>query len=196
MKRFLRFRFSHFSSLLLVIFVASGLLMSSIAHAEPKAWVGGIFGLSIPNADSTTSRALMGVTGGAKVGSEFGVGGYFLSSKKDESVAGGASAFDYELYGVEIGYHFEGEAEGVFLAGRVGTSKLKSGDATSSVSVSPAHFGAVAGVNRFISENFSIGGEASFFSVEGASGLAASGATATTKSFTMLNFAATAKLWF
>ncbi|MEK7357440.1 MAG: outer membrane beta-barrel protein [Bdellovibrionota bacterium] len=159
------------------------LLVPGLAKAEQAGWVGGLFGLSIPNADQTTSRGAFGITGGAKLGSEWGIGGYYLTSHKDET----GGKFGYDLYGIEFAYHFEGEAAGVYLGGRVGTSKITSG----AITTSPTNYGAVAGFNHFLSDHVSLGGELNFFSVP------ESTSTATTvKGFTMLNFLAAAKFWF
>lgn len=161
-------------------------LWSPLAQAEggdASVWVGALFGLSVPNASNTSSRTTYGLTGGAKVGSELGVGGYYLTSHKDEDVAGTKVPFDYDLYGVEGAYHFEGEAKGVYLGGRLGVSKVKAG----TVDGSPMNFGAMAGYNYFLGDHFSLGGEVNFMSVEKAGSI---------NGFTMLNFLASAKAWF
>ncbi len=166
---------------------------ASTALAEPSAWVGGLFGLSVPNASNTNSRGMYGITGGAKLGSEYGIGAYYLTSSKDEDTATGKSAFNYDLYGAEFTYQFEGEAAGVYLGGRIGTSKVKSGIVTTS----PMNYGAVAGFNRMLGESFSIGGELSWMSVASSSGTGSGQTTSTPiDAFSMINFLATLKLWF
>lgn len=178
-------------SKLLIALTALTIAIPSISHADPRGWVGGLFGLSIPNADNTTSRPIYGITGGAKLGSDFGIGAYYLTSTKEEDVLGGKTKFDYDLYGIEGAIHFEGEANGVYLGGRVGTSKLKVGSGVLQVTTSPMHYGLVAGYNHMLGDNFSLGGEANFFSIPESS---SSGVTI--DGFTMLNFIASAKLWF
>lgn len=180
---------SLFRSVLAPGVIAIVAMSTSSAHAaDPTAWVGGIFGLAVPNADDTTSRAIYGLTGGAKIGSELGVGVYYLTSQKDEDLTGGVKGkFDFDLYGVELAYHFEGEAKGVYLGGRLGTSKVRVGTPLGNVSTSPFHWGLVAGYNHMIGDHFSIGGEANFMSVAEADNI---------KSFNTLNFLATGKLWF
>jgi hypothetical protein len=165
------------SMVLVLGFVSS----ASAASAEHKGWVGALGGLSVPNQDNTTSRLMYGITGGAKLGSEYGLGAYFLTASKDEGTPVGT--FTYDMYGVEFGYHFEGEAEGAFFGARVGTSKVKAG----SVSGSPTNYGAFGGYNHFLSDAFSIGGEVDFFSLSSANGI---------DGFTMLNFLGSAKFWF
>lgn len=184
------------SRVLLTILVATmlisgGPLVSEAATVEPKGWIGGLFGLSIPNYENSTSRTLLGITGGAKLGTEWGVGGYFMTSQKDESSNGVTTKFGYDLYGVELAYHFEGEARGVYLGGRLGTSKVTLGDLTTS----PMNYGAVAGYNHFVTDQFTLGGEANFMSVEKSSG-SVSGVSADIKGFSALNFLASAKFWF
>jgi hypothetical protein len=181
-----------------ILVVLSGMIIfsGSFAMAESSAWIGGLFGLSIPNASNTTSRSMFGIDGGAKVGGDFGVGAYFLSSTKDESTTSGLSSFNYDLYGIEVGPQFEGEAKGVYLSLRLGTSKVKVGTLTTS----PFHWGAVAGYNHFLgskASNVSIGGEASFISVASSSGIPIGGVlTQSIDAFSALNFLLTAKLWF
>lgn len=164
-------------------FVLSLALLSlpAVSNAEPKGWIGALGGLSVPNQSDSTSRLMFGITGGAKLGTEFGVGGYFLSASKDEG--GSLGTFTYEMYGVEFAYHFEGEANGVYVGGRLGTSKVKAGG----ISASPLNYGAVAGYNHFLGENFSLGGEVNFFSIPTENNV---------RGFTMLNFLGSAKFWF
>lgn len=162
-------------------------LANAAAGGDQAGWVGALGGISIPNADNTTSRTAFGITGGAKLGSEWGIGGYYLTSTKDET----GGKFGYDLYGIEFAYHFEGEAAGVYLGGRVGTSKITAGTA----STSPTNYGALAGFNHFVTDNFSLGGEVNFFSVPESTTTVAS-TTTTVKGFTMLNFLASAKFWF
>lgn len=162
---------------------------------DPHGWIGGALGLSIPNADSTTSRGIYGISGGAKLGSEWGIGAYFLTSSKDESTSTGTIAFNYELYGVEFAYHFEGEAVGAYIGGRVGTSKVKSGSGTTLVSTSPSHYGLVGGYNHFLTNQFSLGGEINYLSVPSSSA-SVSGSPVTINSFSIMNFLFTGKLWF
>jgi hypothetical protein len=165
------------------------------ALAEPTAWVGAMAGLSVPNYENSTSRQIIGISGGAKVGSEFGVGAYFLSSAKNEEMTGvgTSTAFNYDLYGIELSYHFEGEANGVYLGGRIGTSKLKFDNLTTS----PMHYGPVGGYNHLLGRNLSLGGELSWISIAKSSGTPVGSATAQSISaFNMLNFMVTAKLWF
>lgn len=167
------------------------LSIPNLAKADPAGWVGGLFGLSIPNANNTTSRGAFGITGGAKLGSEWGIGGYYLTSSKDET----GGKFGYDLYGVEFAYHFEGEAAGVYLGGRVGTSKLTSSAAGTDFTTSPLNYGAVAGFNHFLGERVSLGGELNFFSIPESS-TTVGATTSTIAGFTMLNFLASAKFWF
>ena len=172
----------------LAVVLFSTILTSTSQAAEAKGWAGGLLGLSVPSASGTTSRGTYGITAGAKVGSELGVGGYFLTSHKDEDassvLAGSKADFGYDMYGVEVSYFFDGEAEGVYLGGRIGTTKVK---APGYVDGTAANYGAVAGFNQFLGDHFSIGGEVSFFSVDKANAI---------NGFTMLNFLGSAKLWF
>ena len=160
---------------------------ASAAMTEPSVWIGGAFGLTVPNADNSTARPIYGLTAGAKLGTEYGLGVYYFSSQKKETPGN----FNYDLYGIEFGYHFEGDARGVYFGGRVGTSKLRRDTATTTASPSPFHFGVMAGYNYFLGDHFSIGADASFMSVA-----SASDSGNPVSSFTMLNFMGTAKVWF
>jgi hypothetical protein len=178
--------------------LATVMLFESHAFAQssdPVAWVGGLGGFSVPNYENSSSRQIYGISGGAKVGSEFGVGAYFLTSSKDESIgASGANApLNYDLYGVEFAYHFEGEANGVYIGGRIGTSKLK----VNTLVTSPMHYGPVVGYNHSLSRNLSLGGELSWISIAKSSGIPPGESTVQDISaFNTLNFMISAKLWF
>src|ERR1700733_4941551 len=85
-----------------VLFLAV-LLFQIPAHAADggeNGWVGGLFGLTVPNADNTTSRSMYGITAGAKLGSEYGIGVYYLTSRQNETIYGVSTPFNYDLYGV------------------------------------------------------------------------------------------------
>jgi hypothetical protein len=183
----------------IVIFALTLLTTASRAQAseEPHGWVGALGGISIPNADNTTSRVGYGVTAGAKLGSEWGLGAYYLTSKKDESASGVTYSFNYDLYGVELAYHFEGEALGAYVGGRVGTSKITAGVGSTQISTSPTHYGLVAGYNYFLNDNLSLGGEFSYVSVGSSSSTALGSSTSVTiDGFSILNFMASVKFWF
>lgn len=149
------------------------------AATIPRAWVGGHYGLAVPNADKTTTRGMYGITAGAKLGTELGLGVYYFGAHKDESPG---VAFDYDLYGIELGYHFEGEANGAFFAGRIGTSKVN----VAGTSYSPTNLGVAGGYDYMFTDHLSIGGEASFMSIQSAGALS---------SFTTLDFLGSIKIW-
>jgi hypothetical protein len=151
------------------------------AHAIeiPHAWAGGLFGLSVPNADDTTSRGMYGITAGAKLGDNLGLGAYYLTSHKDES----STQFNYDLYGVQLSYHFDGEASGAWFGGRIGTSKVTVG----ADSKSPLNIGVVGGYDYMLVDHLSIGGEVNWMSISEASPISG---------FSSLDFLAALKLWF
>ncbi len=170
-----------FRSTLVALALGLVTLSSPLAQAgvDSRGWVGGLLGLTVPDANDTSSRGMWGLTAGAKLGSEWGIGAYYLNSSKNEDFG----KFDLNLYGVQFGYHFEGEANGVFIAGRIGTSKIDRNGAD----LSPTNLGVVAGYDYMLGEHFSLGGEASFMSVGKDNGF---------DSFTLLSFLGAAKLWF
>ena len=165
------------SGTLCITFAVAALTAASAQAVDAKAWAGGLLGLTVPSANGTTSRSQYGLTAGAKVGTELGVGVYYLSSQKTED---GIGAYNFDLYGAQVGYHFEGEADGVFIAGRIGTSKVGPNN------LSPMNIGVVAGYDYLLSEHLSLGGEVSYMSI------AASGNQG---GFTTLGFLAALKLW-
>lgn len=167
----LRFLFS--------IFAFSILSAQAAQAAEiPHAWVGGQFGLAVPNADGTTARSMVGLTLGAKLGDNLGLGAYYQASHKDET----ARRFNYDIYGVQLSYHFDGDATGAWFGGRVGTSKVDTGS-----TYSPMNIGVVAGYDYLISGPLSLGGEVNWMSISDSGALAG---------FSTLDFLLALKLWF
>jgi hypothetical protein len=154
--------------------------LSAPAHASemPHAWVGGLFGLAVPNYDNTTSRGAYGLTAGAKLGDNLGVGVYYISSQKNENLG----KFNYDLFGVQFSFHFDGEATGAWFGGRIGTSKVDTGS-----SYSPMNYGLVGGYDYLFIPQASIGGEVSWMSISQSAPL---------NSFSSLNFLAALKFWF
>lgn len=176
--------------------IAGALFGGAAAQAEPLGFVGGLVGLSVPDADDTSARLGFGITGGAKLGSEWAIAGYYLSSSKEEESNGIKGDFDYQFYGVEGSYHFEGEAKGVYLGVRAGMSKVKigiplSGNVKVEFETSPFHWGPVAGFNYFLAENFSLGGDVSYLLVSSDKDDGVK-----TDSFGVLNLMGSAKFWF
>ncbi len=153
--------------------------------------VGASYGISVPDYSGTTSRSLLGFQGTAKLGSEWGLGGYYLSSSKSESNNGITGDFGYQLYGVKGTYHFEGEARGVYFGALVGISKVHRFD----VDVSPSHYGVLAGYDKMLGEMFSIGGEFEYIAVGGSS-TTLNNTSVTVNSFNTLNFSVGVKFWF
>lgn len=175
------------------------------ADGDAAGWIGATGGMSVPNYSTTantpfsaTSRTSFGITGGAKIGTEYGVGAYYNSSHKDETGTSGVTLpFNYDLYGVMAGYFFEGEAKGVYLGVMLGMTKVVLGNAqSSSVSTSPMHWGLVAGYDYLLAQHFSLGGELNFVSVGSSNGAATNGVTVSQDSFNTLNFNAAIKFWF
>lgn len=159
-------------------------LTSNAAGLEDRqGWAGGLAGITVPNYDNSSSRVAYGVTAGAKLGSEFGLGAYFLNSTKKEDTVD----FNYQLFGIQASYHFEGEAAGAFFGARVGISKVKLGVGE----ISPTNYGVVGGYDHAIAERLSLGGEASYMAVSSGTDNGQ-----TIDSFGMINFLASLKFWF
>lgn len=176
----------------LLISVLSVFAIGTSAHAQSKAYVGGVVGLSVPDADDTSSRPMYGILGGARLDGEFGVGAFYFSSKNDETIAGRPGKFDYDLYGVEGSYHFEGLSENAYMAARIGLAKVKAGTtATGYKTYTPLAWGFAFGYDYPVTETFTLGGEAGFMSVQGAK---KSGGNL--DGFLALQFLAAAKFWF
>jgi hypothetical protein len=174
---------------LIILGLSLGSYSAMAAGAETGGYVGGLFGLSIPDMDHSSARPIYGLEGGAKLGTEFGLAGYYFNSAKSESLPGGTGDFNYSLYGVQFTYHFEGEAKGVYFGGRLGLSKVTYLNA----SISPYHWGMVAGYDKFLGDTFSIGVEGSYMNVAGATDSSVGRAVS---SFGSINFLAALKIWF
>lgn len=162
---------------------------------DKRGFAGGLFGISIPDYEDTSARGMFGFTGGAKIGTEFGVAGYYLSSGKEESAEGATFDFDYNLYGVQFSYHFEGEAIGAWFGARLGLSKVTSRVSGVAIEGSPLHIGVAGGYDHFIADNVSLGGEISYLNVADFNETV-SGVTVKSKAFNTLNFLGAAKFWF
>lgn len=171
--------------------VSAASLSAQAQNTDANGWVGGAFGLHIPDYEDTSARPAFGISGGAKLGSEWGIGGYYLNSSKEETINGATADFNYTMYGVEGAYHFEGEAAGVYLGGRLGMTTLEVGAAD----VKPVHWGLLAGYNHWLMDNFSLGGEASFINVA-AGDDTIGGVSVPIEGFNIIAFHATAKFWF
>jgi hypothetical protein len=171
----------------------------NFAQAEDeKGWIGGLFGVSAPTRSDATSRAIYGLTAGAKLGTELGLGVYYLTSPKDENVQGQTIGNNFDFYGIEGAYHFEGEAKGAYIGARIGITNVKikpSNALTPSVSTTPVHWGPTVGYNYWLNRNFSLGGDVSYLLVSESSEFVG-GANATIPAFNALNIGATAKFWF
>ena len=154
---------------------------------------GAMGGMMVPNKSGTAARPGFGVHVGAQLGTEFGIGGYYLSSKKDEG--GTIGNFDMDFFGIEGVYRFEGEAKGGYFGGRLGVSKINVGLSTSQVNLSPYHVGFIGGYDRFLTDFISIGGELGFYSVGQSEATPSIGSKVTVDSFTALSFMACLKFW-
>lgn len=194
---------SNLLKLVILSFVFVGMLEKSNAAggSDSSGWVGVQGGMSIPNYGGTSARPGFGFSGGAKVGTEFGVGAYYLTSKKDETIAGSTSSFGYDLYGVMFGYFFEGEAKGVYLGALLGMTKLTTQSTVSGtryeVSTSPMHYGAVVGFDKPIFGGLSLGGELTYVSIASSSGkLGSTSTNASLDAFSTLNAMGAVKFWF
>ncbi len=183
---------------LVSMFLAGGLCLAfpvDVGAVDGKAWIGVSGGLSVPNKSDTSPRPILGVNLGAKLGSEFSIGAHFLTSSKDESVSGMSVPWNYQLYGVSGAYHFEGEAEGVYLGALIGMSRMETKALGGDLATSPMHWGVMAGYDYpMAGDMFSLGGELSFISISGASG-SVHGVSRETDAFSILNFILTLKFW-
>src|SRR5688572_27074402 len=104
-------------------------LFSTSALAQAKGYVGVVGGFSVPDAEDTSGRPIFGAVAGARLDGELGLGGYFLSSSKKETINGNKEDFNYSMFGIEGSFHFEGVADGAYVALRMGIAKIKFGEA-------------------------------------------------------------------
>jgi hypothetical protein len=179
-----------------VVLAFATLAFSQGAHAaeDPHGWVGAELGMSNPDYSGTTMRSIYGITGGAKLGSNLGIGVYYLSSTNSESPPVGT--FGYNLFGVDFGYYFDGEASGAYFGASLGMTKLTAGNSPNQVTTSPSHYGAFAGYNYMIGDRFSLGGELRYAAVGSSSGNNSAGNNVNVNSFNILSVMLTGKFWF
>lgn len=171
----------------LLVLVTCLLGFSSPVWAQAQGYLGVQGGISVPDADDTSSRLGYGVVGGARLNGEFGLGAYFLGSSKEESVNNVDVDFNYQLYGFEGTFHFEGVADGAYVGARVGISKVEVGN----IEFSPTNYGAIFGYDYFFNDNWSAGLEGSYMRVEGDDKDGAS-----LDGFSALQLLASTKVWF
>jgi hypothetical protein len=175
--------------LLCVILTASSSAFGiEYASAQTGGYIGGVAGFSVPDYEDTSARPMFGILGGARLDGEWGLGAYYLTSSKEESMNGSDVDFNYTIYGLEGSYHFEGVADNAYLAARVGMAKVKGG----TENYSPLAWGLHFGYDFPLREALTLGIEAGFMSVQGddkSNGQNLDG-------FTMLNFLAAVKFWF
>ncbi len=157
-------------------------------QAQAKGYVGLLGGMSVPSYDGTTSRVDQGLVGGVRLDGELGIGAYVITSAKNENINNSTISFDYELYGIEGSFHFEGVADGAFVGLRVGTTKLNYGK---QLKTSPTHYGLIFGYDKMINDWFSFGVEGSWLGVE-----SSTQNLTEVKPFNILGFNATVKCWF
>lgn len=169
-------------------FLLALLIPATPATAQAKGYVGATAGLSVPNYEDSSSRLAYGFVGGARLDGELGFGAYYLTSSKEEDVNGLDVDFNYSLFGIEGSFHFEGVADGAFIGLRIGTTKLDIGKVFNS---SPTHYGLVFGYDRFLNDNFSLGVEGSWMSVN-----SSKDNNSEAEGFQALNFNCAAKFWF
>jgi hypothetical protein len=177
-----------------ILLLAWGPVAQAAAGGEKALWMGGAGGLMVPNKSGTSARSILGISAGAKLGTEFGLGAYYFASKKEEG--GVIGKFDNDFYGVEGSYHFEGEARGAYFGLRLGITKMDFGTTPNQVSASPFHIGLIAGYNHWLTDFLSIGGDIGIYSIsKGEATSQATGSTVTVDGYSSLNFLATLKFW-
>lgn len=174
-----------------IIFATMLTLFSTAAFAQAKGYAGAVGGFSVPDAEDSSGRPIFGAVAGARLDGELGLGAYFLTSSKKETINGSKTDFDYSMFGIEGSFHFEGIADGAFVALRMGLAKIKAGSAN----ISPFSYGLGFGYDYFFNDNMSVGIDAGFMSVQKGSDTV-NGVSVEQKAFNMLNFMAALKFWF
>ena len=156
------------------------------------AYVGGVYGISVPDADNTKLHKFLGFTGGANITPAILIGGYYFATAED---TGSAIKFDYTLLGLEFSYNISPAPKNVFIGFRAGISKLETLVGATDFTLSPYHYGIVSGYNYFIWSHLSFGIEGSFMSFQ-TSKTTVGSETTTQNSFHIINFLVSFKLWF
>lgn len=163
-----------------------------------QAYVGIDGGFSVPSYDQTSGRPFYGIVAGAKLDGEFGIGAFFLTSNKEETITGVTTKFNYAIYGLEASYHFEGYADNAYVALRAGLAKVAVGVLanTQEVSTSPFAYGLQIGYDHPIADSFSLGVEAGWMNIASSTSTVAGLGGVSVNSFNILDFGVAAKVWF
>jgi hypothetical protein len=187
---------SKFLLCLVLSAVSSSAFAIEYASAQASAFIGGVAGFSVPDYEDTSARPMFGIVGGAKLSGEWGLGGYYLTASKEESMdplGTGLNSdmdFNYALYGLQAMYYLEGIADNAYLAARIGMAKVKVDDENFSPLAWGFHFGYDFPIRDFLT----LGLEAGFMSVQGEDKSAITDIDL--DSMTMINLLAAAKFWF
>jgi len=174
--------------------VSSSAFAIEYASAQSSAFIGGVAGFSVPDYEDTSARPMFGIVGGAKLSGEWGLGGFYLTASKGESMDPSNSGtktdmdFNYTMYGLQGMYYLEGIADNAYLAARVGMAKVKQDDET----FSPLAWGLLFGYDFPVREFFTLGLEAGFMAVQGDD----KSAGKSIDGMTMINLLGAAKFWF
>ncbi len=171
------------------------LLVGTSAEAQAQAYVGGLGGGSVPRAEASSNRPIYGLLAGARLHHEWGVGAFFKSSNKRESVEGVDRKFAYDMYGFEGSFHFDNVADGAFVGARLGFAEVSRELAAGQLRLTPLVWGVFFGYDHFLKEFFSLGAEGGFM-VMGAEKGSLAGVTIEEKRWAMLNFNLSVKFWF
>ncbi len=180
---------------LALLLAVQTLCLGFSAQAQSQAYVGGLAGLSVPRAEDSSSRPIYGLLAGARLEREWGLGAFFLSSQKNESVEGVDRKFSFDLYGFEGSFHFDNVADGAVVGLRLGFAEVSRELAAGTLKLTPVVFGAFFGYDHFISSFFSVGGEGSLMVITSEKGSLA-GVSLEESRWAMLNFSLVGKFWF
>lgn len=154
----------NYKSLIMAVFsvLLVGIIDSPYASAQSQneAYVGFLYGLSVPDAESANPHHFSGIVGSTSLTPLMSLGGYYLQSSSEQGKGG--RNFDYSIHGLEGALHRKTNLGDTFYGIRVGLSKVRTKENGQETIFSPYHYGVVAGHDRFIYSWLVLGFEGSF----------------------------------
>lgn len=147
------------------LFITLQIAGATLAADGVGSQFGGLFGVSVPDAEDVNPHKISGIKGDAFMSPTFSLGGYFISTYSND-IGSGATPFTYYLPGVETAYHMGGSSGDTFVGVRAGISKIKTVQGNMPLLFSPYHYGIYCGYDYFISSWMTLGFDGSYLFVQ------------------------------
>jgi hypothetical protein len=170
-------------SLILSFLVLSG--AQALADGKGSQF-GLMYGHSVPDAENTNTYILTGVKGEAFFTPQLSAGGYYLMSdgSGEPSIL---EKFRYSFHGIQGAYHMPASGGDIFIALRMGVTKIQHTVNTVDVTFSPYHYGIATGYDYHMGKYIALGFEGSYLHVQRGRTTQA-GSSVLLDSFNVINF--------